>query len=310
MSIYRNMNVRWSEKEIKIISDNYSVKEISELCNLLPNRNIKSIRIKASKLGLKSVISWSEEEDYILYKFYGKKHHSEYSSLLNNRTHSSILNRANKLGIKADKYKYVYKYNVNHYYFKYVNLENSYWAGFIAADGWVDNNGTSTLGIKLSNNDVNHIERFKIDIDSNNPIKIRKVESFGRIRKYCVINIYSADILSDLCKNYNITPNKTFTLMPPNIDDIKCKISFICGLLDGDGTIYTIGDSKRITFLGNENIIKWIKNTISEIVCVDNISIRVKDKIYSFCITGEKADKFIKYVNELGIGQLLKRKWL
>ena len=47
------MHEKWSEKEIKILKNNYKKKSIKELMKLLPNRCYDGIRTKAKRLGLK-----------------------------------------------------------------------------------------------------------------------------------------------------------------------------------------------------------------------------------------------------------------
>src|SRR5690606_13503507 len=50
-------------------------------------------------------------------------------------------------------------------------------------------------------------------------------------------NIYSDIWFDDLYKFWNILPNKTLYLNPPNITDLNLCLSYIIGLIDGDGSI-------------------------------------------------------------------------
>ena len=57
---------RWTEDEVKVLSDNYLNCTISELCSLLPSRNARQITQKAFTLKL-SGNRWTPEEDQLLW---------------------------------------------------------------------------------------------------------------------------------------------------------------------------------------------------------------------------------------------------
>ena len=46
----------WSEKELNILKDNYARLCIDDLRNMLPNRTLTAIFLKANKMGLKREI--------------------------------------------------------------------------------------------------------------------------------------------------------------------------------------------------------------------------------------------------------------
>ena len=46
------MHGGWTEKEIKILKNNYKKKSLSELMDLIPNRCHDGIRTKARRIGL------------------------------------------------------------------------------------------------------------------------------------------------------------------------------------------------------------------------------------------------------------------
>lgn len=51
---------KWSEEEIQILLENYPTRPMDEVLNLLPNRSINSIRLKANKYNL---ISWHQSQE-------------------------------------------------------------------------------------------------------------------------------------------------------------------------------------------------------------------------------------------------------
>lgn len=297
------MGKKWSNIELEFLKKNYQKYKISDISEIL-DRPYSSIPKKIKELGISKM--WSSEEDEILRKFYPDKEFSEYEQLLQNRSFSSCLNRANVLGLKKTKHKKRnFKYRVDHHFFNKSNNLNSYWAGFIAADGYIDKK-YHRIGIKLSIKDISQLEKFKIDINTDSPIRRFKRKSFGEIREYCIIDIYSDFIKNDLCNIFSIKHNKTFNMQVPNISGDQ-RFSFIAGLIDGDGSIFN--KSKNIiSIVGDEKILLWIKEVLNEIVDVSKISINKKGKISSFAITGNRCIEIKDKMKKLNI-PLMERKW-
>lgn len=81
------MSKRWSQEELKILTDTYIKLGIARCTVLLPNRTYKSINEKARKLRLcKRTDYWTLEEDNFLRSNYSSKGSilSSVSDLLNN----------------------------------------------------------------------------------------------------------------------------------------------------------------------------------------------------------------------------------
>ena len=156
------------------------------------------------------------------------------------------------------------KYSVDDNFFAVPNELNSYYAGFIAADGCIiekqlKNCTTKYLNIAIHSKDVELLEQFKKDINYNGPISYYKNNEFVRI------SINSTKIVDDLRTNFNITPRKTFTLEPPNLIETSQIASFIIGYIDGDGSIsfsndYARGRQKNmvIGIVGTYSMLSWI----------------------------------------------------
>lgn len=132
------------------------------------------------------------------------------------------------------------RYDVNHTYFdKIDNEEKAYWLGFIYADGYIRERKTgNSLEIKLSVKDINHLELFRKNLDSNYLIK----ESFSKVKykggvsvsHMCHLAIYSLQIVESI-KTKGVHSRKTFTIGKPNIDEDLIP-HFIRGYFDGDGS--------------------------------------------------------------------------
>ena len=132
-------------------------------------------------------------------------------------------------------------YIYNKEYFNVIDSEDkAYWLGFIAADGCLRNTGMNKrqLVIKLSNRDINHIEKFRKSIDSNHKIYTSEsvvVTKKGNISKsiFSIIRISGLNLYNQLVDK-GVTSRKTHTLDKPNIPEEYYR-HYIRGLFDGDG---------------------------------------------------------------------------
>lgn len=163
------------------------------------------------------------------------------------------------------------KYNVNDCFFETPNIVNCYYAGFIAADGCIRKYKgkfveTYSLSFGLSIKDKDFLIKFlnTINYEGN----IRYYENKGR--KYVGVEIKSNKICEDLRNNFNITERKTHTLCPPNLFDKNLIDAFICGYIDGDGSVYFSKNKNKqrrvgISIIGTDKMLSWIINRFCEI---------------------------------------------
>lgn len=127
----------------------------------------------------------------------------------------------------------VRKYEINHDLFEIIDSENkAYWLGFIAADGHITRNG---IKIVLALKDIDQLEKFKMFLNSNHPIKIFSIKSKknDKIFEYCRINIHSKKIKNNLI-SLGIIERKSLLLKPPNLPK-NLILPFVRGYFDGDG---------------------------------------------------------------------------
>lgn len=170
----------------------------------------------------------------------------------------SLQKIADKYHISVDsvsKYMKLYDISYNKHYSGIYSCNNSlftcdtessfYWAGFIAADGSLQQRKYSKiLKITLSNKDKSHLEKFKISINSTHPIKCYKVKPSKLINKehMCSEIQLVNDLLFDSLGRFNIVPNKTFTYNIPNfLLNHSLSHHFMRGYFDGDGCITNCG---------------------------------------------------------------------
>lgn len=148
-----------------------------------------------------------------------------------------------------------YKYSFNENYFETIDTEEkAYWLGFILADGSISIK-KNQLSIGLAEIDSKHLEKFKSDIDSNNPLHYYNANNNVTNKKYPTVelDLVSKKLLYDLEK-LNIVPNKSKNEQPTYLRDDLIK-HYIRGFFDGDGWITS---SKRRLRNGNYgNTLKW-----------------------------------------------------
>lgn len=126
------------------------------------------------------------------------------------------------------------QYAVDERYFATISDERrAYWLGFLAADGFVTNNGY-VVGIQISAKDRAHLESFRVDVASEHPIR-ETINTSGFPMVSMVIG--SRAMALDLAV-YGIVPSKTLIL-----DWIGDRVPaplrhhFGRGYMDGDGSL-------------------------------------------------------------------------
>lgn len=131
--------------------------------------------------------------------------------------------------------QYKRKYTQDDNFFGADNEQSFYWAGFIAADGYIYSK-RNALKISLASKDRNHIEKFRLDIKSTNKI--------SDYEKSSEISIYSKQICQDL-KRFNIVQKKSLIYaMPEWLIEHPLVHHFLRGYMDGDGS-YSKSKSKN-----------------------------------------------------------------
>lgn len=147
------------------------------------------------------------------------------------------------------------RFPINETFFENINSENqSYWLGFIYADGCIYKNSLS-----ISLKDKEHLEIFK-DL-------ISPTRTLTTYKKYVRLEIKSK-LLSDSLKNLGVVERKTFTLNKlPNIPNNLLR-HFIRGYFDGDGSLsyYKTKRSAKACFsiLGTSSFLEDLQKVLEK----------------------------------------------
>lgn len=212
--------------------------------------------------------------------------------------------------------KFEKRIGVNQNFFDEPNLLNYYWAGFIAADGCVRGHPRNQLRIKLQFRDRNHLSQFSHDCLFEGGVKDTpdKTQSYVEI---CGVKNW----VCTLKENFNIIPNKTHVLEPPNLVVLEHMWSYIIGLIDGDGSIYFEIDRSlkpriRLSFNGTESVLVWVRTLFDSYFPQrkkrynpSQVLKRPGTKTtYNYRLSGERAIESLSFLSNFDVPKLY-RKW-
>lgn len=189
------------------------------------------------------------------------------------------------------------KYNHNEDYFKTIDTEHkAYWLGFMYADGFIESkrqHGNQKFGITLSSIDIKHLEKFRNDLQSNNPIKIYKGGGFNSNSEFSKILLTSQKTVNDLIAQ-GCVEQKTFKLKFPTEEQVPKELvhHFIRGYFDGDGSLSYYMTTRRCykaSFVGTYDFIISTMNHLNK-----NLKLHTKEgTTYQLSIGGNLQVKYL-----------------
>lgn len=191
--------------------------------------------------------------------------------------------------------------------------ESCYWAGFLAADGWIDKRQT-TVSVELAIKDRDHLVKLCefLGADLEMVTERDKKQPWGTIGRFCAVHFCSMRLAKMLDENFNIVPTKSKILKPPLLVPAQYVSHFVRGYFDGDGWFSRseIGFSS-----GSEEFMVWMKRTIQTNVEKAGdplILCRPNSNIYMFRFNGKKQVKEISTWLCIGAANTTKldRKWI
>lgn len=152
--------------------------------------------------------------------------------------------------------------------------EQAYVLGLIYSDGYLltkrRQNESGSFGIAITDREI--LEKVKIAMSSNHRINEYKSNDFygltqGTTKPYYRI-IFTSDEAYNALLSYGLSPNKTYNLKFPSLEQLPQHLQrhFIRGLYDGDGSISRYCDNTNtghmkytITFTGTKEICNGIQ---------------------------------------------------
>jgi len=258
---------------------------------------------------------WTDSEIEFLKQNYAVGSRASLVTGLNGRLWHSVLVKASDLGLRR-LYR-TSRASVDDLYFSIPVVENSYWAGYIAADGCViSNRPVVTINIKRS--DSEHLEKFARCVHYAGKIHYGFARpQWGGLWPMADIQVTSRQWVSDLLNNFRITPRKSKTLCPPSLVGGP-RLAFICGYIDGDGSI---GYRRRngdlfLAVRGTWEVLSWLKHVFDSLVPAYRIhgrdygcaGVTVSGGICQYMVNGGRAERILHELSCLPVPRL-ERKW-
>ncbi len=225
-----------------------------------------------------------------------------------NRSGSSCQSHSIIMGLTNSYKRRIYDYDKK--FWNNYNPITMYWAGFIAADGYIYEK-TNTLKIEVQVKDRVILETFALDTKHTGKI-------FDIIRpdknSYTVKTSITSPIwIKALREKFGLFQGKTKYIEPPRINNFNLLTKWLQGYTDGDGCIYI--NSKNNLYIkyvsSSKILIEWIKNYFEDFgfkVIAKPSKIKDYNTYYEFSIGGVKAAQFVLLINSLS-GFKLERKW-
>ena len=263
------------------------------------------------KIGGYTKERWSLEEIEFLKDNYGSFKSHLPPVELSHRSSKAIRAKASQLGLRCkdnDEFSNWATYRCDDFFFNVPNKLNSYWAGFLAADGNVDSK--SRLRVCLNAKDQQHLENLRNDLQFTGPIRTHTNNTGYKKSRMSVLEVCcSGQLIDDLACNFGVTPNKTLTLLPPHDLSRLNSFAFCLGLVDGDGSVYSSSGRLYIELLGTEGIVCFARSVFGEVL-EDTITSSVcsRGKVFRLTFSGQKALKVKEKALAMGL-PLLQRKW-
>lgn len=140
-------------------------------------------------------------------------------------------------GIELRKSTPDHFYNIE--FFNQYTPESCYWAGFIAADGYVRSD-RNCVAVHLSIADYEHLEKLAFVTGFIGSPKINK--------KACALTFNGEWYVKALEKNFGIKPQKTFDTNIPDMIPKHLVKHFIRGYFDGDGCVTNMKQYLHVSF--------------------------------------------------------------
>lgn len=178
-------------------------------------------------------------------------------------------------------------YHYDHGYFASSTDAADYWAGFIAADGYIHRKS-----VRVSQKDQQHLEKLARSVGTNSPVRLR---AHG-VYEIC---LYSPQMCNDLCERYNIVPSKSLILKGPELINERSCANFIRGYTDGDGCICqrracNTWDINWVS--GSNDILQWVKNRIDWYLPDTHGKIRKRQRGYILSYHGRQCCDIVAWL--------------
>jgi hypothetical protein len=261
---------------------------------------------------------WNEQEKQQLKELVNDGLSYRQIGIKMGRKNKAVGEMARRLGVRSSfKFK-IFDHNRN--FFKELNYLNCYYSGTIAADGCIGSNkGSPFLIWGLSAIDRELLENFKEDCGYNGEVReFRNAHGYAGLNSlFARVSIHGIkEWIIDLKNNFNVVPQKTERLPPPNLTDKSLILAYILGYTDGDGSVF----ANKISGLSisytscSTLILTWIKHFTDSLKLPftgyerERNVFNGKENVSTFCISGVQAVALFEILRSVPVRKL-NRKW-
>jgi hypothetical protein len=196
-------------------------------------------------------------------------------------------------------------YNLNHSAFSELTPESLYYGGWVLTDGnvYYPDRGQASIQLGIADRDV--VENFQAFLGTKQPITTRQRRKAHHKELYNLF-VQSNQLASDLQKYFGVVPKKSLVIKVP--DEYKEQVLysrfFLAGILEGDGSYwYKITDGRLYPTVeytsGSYDMICQYRESLDYNgfdVAWKKIKVNKRTGVYQFCIVGEKAISFLKWL--------------
>ena len=306
----------WTDDEVLKLKSMYAEGIDTRCIATKLGRTRRSIWGKACCLGLshqaREDYLYSSEEDAFVVKNARILTRAAIGDAIG-RSEGSVSRRGERLGIEFQRPGKTAQYTKNMHFFSYPNIFNAYIAGWIASDGWIRPTSSektiNQVGISLAIKDIHILEYFKA-----------VTEYSGVIREYDVDGYPQAELrisgvsqwLIDLENNWHLTPKKTYTIQPPNLDALSHDqlLAYMVGLIEGDGHIRINNKTLLVSFVtASKPFAEWVTQVWGQLSGGEPAEYTHKtSKAYYVSLYGENARNLCRELMKVNVHRL-NRKW-
>ncbi len=316
----------WTAEMDAFVIANFGRMGMSDIAERL-GYSVAAVYLRLPHLGLaararKADVLWSPDEIAALREVYGQQPLKELPGMFPGKSTEDLRTKAKSLGLVSRKARR--KATFKEDFFSELTLRTCYWAGFIAADGYV-NDDRGYVSLNIQERDCDHLMAFCRDVGFWSPpahieTKAKQRSIMGRrcrAGNMARVTVFSRRWLRDLDETYNIRPGKTYNLRPPNLAEGRQCLAYVAGLLDGDGFITL--DNKpiirlRTGIVGLQVMTDWVKTVVDAFLQGSGMEssrpprFAQRGPLYDWRLSGRRAYRLLHELRSLDLPSL-PRKW-
>jgi hypothetical protein len=262
---------------------------------------------------------WTPEEETLLRDLI--KHGFRFVEMpvfLTRRSARAIESHAHELGLHSGVP--ATRLSKNEEFWTTPNPINCYYAGWIAADGSLQNVKRQTLSLACEITDEPQLKAFVAACGWTGDLQyiLKKSPKSDNEAIHCAARISACKQWNaDLQRVFNLAQNKTYRLAPPFLGSDYLMFCYLIGLLDGDGAVSISKTNNQLHIAygsASARIVEWVQSFVEE-----KIPFQIRSKpqriahllnggYHHYVVRGLRAVKLVELARRMSIPRFA-RKW-